>query len=98
MPVANPLGLLETLLFKLNRFFGSDQPYLEELYKALFALAYYGLMRISEITLGEHTLKTKDSILEDFSVPLPQLELTLFLGKVLILNQSNSSYSEMAVL
>ena len=40
-------GLLEIMLFEFERIF-STQPYLEKLYKALFALGYYGLMRIGE--------------------------------------------------
>ena len=36
--------LFEALLFELERFF-STQPYLQILYKAIFTLAFYGLMR-----------------------------------------------------
>ena len=53
-------GLLEILLFEIQRLCGNDQPYLEILYKTIFAIAYYGLMRISEVTWGTHTLKAKD--------------------------------------
>ena len=52
-------GLLETMLFELTRLF-PQQNYLDTLYKAIFALSYYGLMRIGEITFGNHTLKAKD--------------------------------------
>ena len=53
------VGLLEVLLFELERMFHS-QFYLEKLYKAIFALMYYGLMRIGEVVQGSHTLKAKD--------------------------------------
>ena len=44
------------LLFEVGRMF-RDQEYLNTLYKALFALAYYGLMRIGELVHSPHTLK-----------------------------------------
>ena len=48
------------LLFEIQRFYGHDhnqQPYLEILYKAMFSLAYYGLLRVGEITYSPHVLK-----------------------------------------
>ena len=55
------IGLLETILFKVDRYFGAmSQPYLRTLYQAFFALAYYGLMRIGELAEGDHMLKAKD--------------------------------------
>ena len=45
-------GLLETILFEVQRIYGDTQPYLEILYKAIFALALYGLMQIG----GPHPL------------------------------------------
>ena len=52
-------GLLELLLFELERVYGNDnpQPYLECMYKAMFCLAYYGMFRVGELTLGPHTAK-----------------------------------------
>ena len=51
-------GLLELLLFEIERFYNSSpQPYLESMYKALFCLAYYGMMRVGELTLSPHTAK-----------------------------------------
>ena len=54
---------MEVLLFELERKFQS-QPYLEALYKAMFILAYYGLMRVGEIayTANEncHTIRACD--------------------------------------
>ena len=56
-------GLLKLILFETERLFrdgNSVQPYLECLYKVLFSLVYYGLMRVGELTLSPHTLKAKD--------------------------------------
>ena len=52
-------SLLEMLLFELNRKF-KNSPFTRALYTALFCLAYYGLMRVGELALGDHTLKAKD--------------------------------------
>ena len=50
--------MLELILFEVQRAF-EGQYYLTTLYKALFALGYYGLMRVSELTVneGRHTVK-----------------------------------------
>ena len=52
-------GLFEMLLFEVDRLYSvqKPQPYLKAMYKALFCLAYYGMMRVGELTEGEHTLK-----------------------------------------
>ena len=51
-------GLFEMLLFEIGRFYDNHpQPYLELMYRALFCLAYYGMMRVGELTLGDHTLR-----------------------------------------
>ena len=55
-------GLLEMLLFEVERTFGgfygkAPQPYLETMYTALFCLAYYGMLRVGELTLSPHTIK-----------------------------------------
>ena len=52
-------GLLELILFELRRLFHS-QPYLETMYQAMFCMAYYGLMRVGELTQGEHPVKARD--------------------------------------
>ena len=53
--------LLEMILFEMQRLFGlKGQQYLETMYKALFALAYYGLMRVGEVTYSDHVVKAKD--------------------------------------
>ena len=60
LKVRMPIGykLFEDLLFELENMF-KTQPYLEVLYKAIFSLAFYGLMRVGELTLTDapHTLK-----------------------------------------
>ena len=54
-------GLLEMILFEVQRIFtNKKQLYLELLYKTLFAMAYYGLMRIGEITDSPHVLLAKN--------------------------------------
>ena len=56
-------GLLEMILFETQRLFANgNQWYLEILYKTLFAISYYGLMRIGEVTKSPHVLKAKMSI------------------------------------
>ena len=51
-------GLLEMLLFEIERYYrNNQQPYLEQMYKTIFLLAYYGMMRVGELTMGDHTLK-----------------------------------------
>ena len=56
------LLLLEILLFEMECLFGGNQPqpYLEALYKCMFSLAYYGLMRVGELTWSPHVVKAKD--------------------------------------
>ena len=54
-------SLLEMILFEVKRIFGSKgQVYLEALYLALFAIFYYGMMRISEVVYSDHVIKAKD--------------------------------------
>ena len=52
-------GLLDLILYELERLL-NGQPYLLIMYKAIFALAYYGLMRIGELTQGNHPILAKD--------------------------------------
>ena len=54
-------GMLELMLFEIQRkFMVNNQTYLEFLYKAMFALGYYGLLRIGEMARSEHVLKECD--------------------------------------
>ena len=52
-------GLLEIILFEIRRKFG-NQPYLEAMYISAFLVAYYGLLRVGEITQSQHVIKAKD--------------------------------------
>ena len=53
-------SLFEILMFETERIFIDGQYYLECLYKALFTLSYYGLMRVGEVTLSPHALRAKN--------------------------------------
>ena len=54
-------NLLEMILFEIQRLFRrKKQPFLEVMYKALFILGYYSLMRIGELTSSPHVVKAKD--------------------------------------
>ena len=54
-------SLLELVLFEVHRKFGlQGQIYLRVMYQALFALSYYGLMRVGEVTASDHVVKAKD--------------------------------------
>ena len=55
-------GLLEILLFELKRKYDS-QPYLQSLYLTLFAIGYYGLMRVGELTFSPHVVKARNVFL-----------------------------------
>ena len=52
-------GLLEMLLFEIDRkyYTTSQQPYLAILFKAIFSLAYYGMLRVGELAFGNHSIK-----------------------------------------
>ena len=54
------IGLLELILFEVERLWEGQQPYLEILYKAMLILGYYGLLRIGELAKSNHILKAKD--------------------------------------
>ena len=56
-------GLLELILFEVHRYFLSgtnNQPYLCTMYQAMFALGYYGLLRVGELTESQHVIKTRN--------------------------------------
>ena len=56
-----PIGkkMLEVLLWKIPILW-PDQPYLIDLYRALFLTTYHGLFRIGEVTQSPHVIKAKD--------------------------------------
>ena len=58
-----PIGkkLLNLIPFEIQgKFAELKQPFLELLYVTAFIMAYYGLMRVGEISNGPHVLKAKD--------------------------------------
>ena len=54
-------GLLELILFEVDRFYSqAGQMFLQKLYKALFAISYYGLLHVGEVTMSPHVIKVKN--------------------------------------
>ena len=51
--------LMELILFELERKF-ETQPYLQVMYQTIFCIAYYGMLRIGEITTGNHPILAKN--------------------------------------
>lgn len=49
-------SLLELILFELDHIY-HNQPYLATMYKSMFSVSYYGLLRIGETTESQHVLK-----------------------------------------
>ena len=59
MPIQKPL--LDRLLSQMNQhFMDKGQVYLCRLYRALLAAGYYGLLRVSKLTSGEHPMCVAD--------------------------------------
>ena len=52
-------NLLELIVFQLETMF-DKQPYLMILYQSLFVTAFYGLLRVGELTSSQHVVKAKD--------------------------------------
>ena len=52
-------GLLEMILFEIDRFYinKKNQPYLAVLFKAIFCLGYYGMLRVGELSYSDHSIK-----------------------------------------
>ena len=79
LPIQN--GLLELILFEIKRHFikvKHNQVYLAVMYQALFAMGYYGLMRVGELMMSQHTVKAKDVHL---SVNKEKLLIVLYTSK-----------------
>ena len=53
-------NLLEMILFEIGNIYSKQQPYLEYMYKALFAIGYYGMLRVGELTCSPHVLKANN--------------------------------------
>ena len=76
-------GFLEMILYEIHRIFNKKcQPYLCILYQALFALGYYGLMRVGELTQSPHVIKAKN------------VHLAKNKDKLLIILYSSKTHSE----
>ena len=59
-------GLLDVLLRKTNQYFREQgQVYLAALYCSLFSTAYYGLLRVGELTSGSHPVFATDVQIAD---------------------------------
>ena len=43
-----------------NYFLDQNQEYLSKMFRAIFVSAYYGLLRISEVAIGEHPVRASD--------------------------------------
>ena len=74
-------SLLEMILFEVQRMFNQNgQQYVQLLYKTLFALAYYGLMRACELakTTSNHYVRAKDIHL---ATNKDKLQLVLYTSK-----------------
>lgn len=56
-----PIGYhrLNTILNHVTQLF-DKQPFLCALYRAMYASAYHGLLRIGEVTLSDHVIKARD--------------------------------------
>lgn len=54
--------LFNSIIRKVNSYLNQQkgQEYLAKLLRAAFSMAYFGLMRVSELTAGEHQLKAAD--------------------------------------
>ena len=54
--------LLELLLLETEKLLSKsgEQPYLVALYQTAFLFAYYGMLRVGEVALGDHTIKAKN--------------------------------------
>ena len=59
---SDPEKLVELIRLTGIHFMDQNQPYLAVLYQALFSTAYFGLFRVSEITLSpsEHVIRVTD--------------------------------------
>ena len=58
--------LLDQILFEVGRIFDvNNQPYLNCLYKALFAIGYYGLLWVGELTESEHAVRARNVHIAD---------------------------------
>ena len=52
-------GFLDVIIFELNRYF-DRQEYKKLLYRSMFFTAYYGLFRVGELAMSQHSIKACD--------------------------------------
>ena len=56
--------MLTEILKETSKYFlDMNQPYLAVLYRAIFTASYYGLLRVGEVTSGDHPIAAKDVLL-----------------------------------
>ena len=80
------VGILKMLLKTIQQHFDKQgQLYLSIMYQALFATAYYGLFRVSELTSGAHPVKVGD------------VQIGVNKQKLLFLLRSSKMHSENAL-
>ena len=58
LPITKPV--LALLLTQIPRLSPQPQPYLENMYRALYITAYFGLFRIGKLVQSQHVVKAKD--------------------------------------
>ena len=71
-------NLLEKILFEVGRIY-PNQYYLNIMYKTIFSLAYYGLLRIGELTYSPHAIRAKDI---KIATKRDKIKLTLYTSKM----------------
>ena len=54
-------GILDQVIKQTEEYFvGSNQYYLSVLYSTLFMITYFGMFRVSKVTMGEHPIRACD--------------------------------------
>lgn len=78
MPIQR--SLLKALISKTHQYYylKKGQIYLATMLKAMFSMAYFGLMRVSEFTEGEHAVKAPDVC---FAKNKEKIVITLYSSK-----------------
>ena len=78
--------LLELILFEVNRYFVKEknQMYLSTAYSTIFALGYYGLMQVGELTKTDNSEKT---------IKARDIHIAVNKNKILIILYSSKTHS-----
>ena len=69
--------LLDMILFEVQRHFDT-QPFLSCLYKSILAMGFHGLLRIGELTQGDHVVLAKNVYI---ALKKPKIMLVLYSSK-----------------